>query len=126
MIKKLAMLLVGIIVLGTSAFAINLNGAGATFPYPIYLKWMSVYNQEKGVQINYQPIGSGGGVRQFMAGVVDFGATDGYMTDSEMEKAGDDVLHIPTVMGAVAVVYSLDIQGLKLDAKTPIITKVMS
>ena len=118
MIKKLAMLLVGIIVLGTSAFAINLNGAGATFPYPIYLKWMSVYNQEKGVQINYQPIGSGGGVRQFMAGVVDFGATDGYMTDSEMEKAGDDVLHIPTVMGAVAVVYSLDIQGLKLDAKT--------
>jgi phosphate transport system substrate-binding protein len=98
--------------------ALTLNGAGATFPYPIYSKWFSVYKQAKDVQINYAPIGSGGGIRQFQAGVVDFGASDAPMTDAEIDKAGGDVLHIPTVAGAVAIVYNAGFEGLKLDGET--------
>ena len=100
--KKLLVLLLGLSLLAGSALALTLNGAGATFPYPIYSKWFSDYQKETGVQINYAPIGSGGGIRQFTAGVVDFGASDAPMTNSEIAKAGGDVLHIPTVAGAVA------------------------
>jgi phosphate transport system substrate-binding protein len=116
--KKLTLFLLGLCFLAGSAFAVTLNGAGATFPYPIYSKWMSVYQQEKGVQVNYAPIGSGGGIRQFTAGVVDFGASDAPMTGDEIKKAGGDVLHIPTVAGAVAVVYNTGFSGLKLDGDT--------
>ncbi len=86
---------------------ITLNGAGATFPFPLYSKWSQVYAAEKGVQINYQSIGSGGGIRQFIAKTVDFGASDGPMTDEQIAQAGGRVLHIPMVAGAVVPVYNV-------------------
>ncbi|MCX7984525.1 MAG: phosphate ABC transporter substrate-binding protein PstS [Bacteroidetes bacterium] len=90
---------------------LQLNGAGATFPYVIYSKWFDVYKQKTGIQINYQSIGSGGGIRQIIEGTVDFGGTDGPMTDQQLEdvkqKQGTGVFHIPMVMGAVVVTYNL-------------------
>jgi phosphate transport system substrate-binding protein len=86
----------------------DLTGAGATFPYPLYSKWFSSYANKTGVKINYQSIGSGGGIRQLSEQTVDFGATDAPMTDAELAKAkGGPVMHIPTVLGAVAVTYNL-------------------
>ena len=79
----------------------RLTGAGATFPNPIYTKWFDAYAQETGVRINYQSIGSGGGIRQFTEGTVDFGATDGPMTDEQIAAVQGNVLHVPTVLGAV-------------------------
>ena len=91
-----------------SAGAQKLNGAGATFPNPIYSKWFSEYSaQHPGVQINYQPIGSGGGIRQVTAGTVDFGATDSPMTDAQLKESKIKVQHIPTVLGAVVPIYNL-------------------
>jgi phosphate transport system substrate-binding protein len=89
-----------------------INGAGATFPYPIYSKWFNEYAKlHSGVQINYQSIGSGGGIKQVTEGTVDFGATDGPMNDEQMQdfqkKRGTGVLHFPTVLGAVAVTYNI-------------------
>lgn len=92
---------------GAAAQTVTLNGAGATFPFPLYSKWSQVYAEEKGVQINYQSIGSGGGIRQFIAKTVDFGASDGPMTDEQIAQAGGRVLHIPMVAGAVVPVYNL-------------------
>ena len=90
------------------ASAQNINGAGATFPYPIYSKWFSEYSQPiPDVKINYQPIGSGGGIRQVSDGMVDFGATDGPMTDEQIAGAKVKTQHIPTVLGAVVPVYNL-------------------
>lgn len=91
----------------SGAQAITLNGAGATFPFPLYSKWSQVYAAEKSVQINYQSIGSGGGIRQFMEKTVDFGATDGPMSDEQIAQAGGRVLHIPMVAGAVVPVYNV-------------------
>lgn len=91
----------------TGAQGITINGAGATFPFPLYSKWSQVYAAEKGVQINYQSIGSGGGIRQFMEKTVDFGATDGPMSDEQIAQAGGKVLHIPMVAGAVVLVYNV-------------------
>jgi phosphate transport system substrate-binding protein len=91
----------------------DLTGAGATFPNPIYSKWFDAYYREKGVRINYQSIGSGGGIRQFTEGTVDFGATDGPMTDQQIAAVQGDVLHIPTVLGAVVVTYNLPALGAK-------------
>src|SRR6202166_2149322 len=86
----------------------TLNGAGATFPYPIYSKWFSEYNKlHPDVQINYQSIGSGGGIRQVLNGTVDFGASDGPMTDEQLKQAKTKILHIPTVMGAVVPAYNI-------------------
>lgn len=86
----------------------DLTGAGATFPFPIYSKWFSDYAAKTGVKINYQPIGSGGGIRQLSEETVDFGASDAPMTDEEMGKAkGGAVLHFPTVLGAVVMTYNL-------------------
>ena len=116
--KKLFALALGVTLFAGSAFALTLNGAGATFPYPLYSKWFSVYQQQKGIQVNYAPIGSGGGIRQFSAGVVDFGGTDAPMSDVELAQAGGNVLHIPAVAGSVAVVYNAGITGLKLDGDT--------
>jgi phosphate transport system substrate-binding protein len=84
-----------------------LTGAGATFPNPLYTKWFDVYAREKGVRINYQPIGSGGGIRQFTEGTVDFGATDGPMNDAQIAAVNGNVVHVPTVLGAVVVTYNL-------------------
>ena len=87
----------------------NLNGAGATFPNPIYQKWFSEYhNAHKDVQINYQSIGSGGGIQQLTSGTVDFGASDGPMTDDQLSKVSGKVLHIPTVLGAVVPMYNIN------------------
>jgi len=91
-----------------SAQSVDLTGAGATFPYPIYSKWFSDYAQATGVKINYQSIGSGGGIRQLSEQTVDFGASDGPMTDQELAQAkGGAVLHFPTVMGAVVITYNV-------------------
>ena len=91
-----------------SACAQNINGAGATFPNPIYSRWFSEYNQlHPNVKINYQSIGSGGGIRQVSEGTVDFGATDGPMNDQQIHDAKVKTMHIPTVLGAVVPVYSL-------------------
>jgi phosphate transport system substrate-binding protein len=85
-----------------------LNGAGATFPYPIYSKWFDVYNKQKpNIQINYQSVGSGAGIRQVLSGTVDFGATDGPMTDEQLAQAKDGVLHFPTVLGSVVPTYNI-------------------
>ena len=91
-----------------TAGAQDLTGAGATFPYPIYSKWFSDYATKTGVKINYQSIGSGGGIRQLSEQTVDFGATDAPMSDADLAKAkGGPVLHIPTVLGAVVVTYNV-------------------
>ncbi len=90
------------------ATAQNINGAGATFPYPIYSKWFSEYSEaHPNVKINYQSIGSGGGIRQVSEGTVDFGATDSPMTDEAINGAKVKTMHIPTVLGAVVPVYNL-------------------
>jgi phosphate transport system substrate-binding protein len=90
------------------ATAQNINAAGATFPEPIYTKWFSEYAQaHSGVHINYQPIGSGGGIRQVSDGTIDFGASDGPMTDQQLGEAKVKVMHIPTVLGAVVPIYNL-------------------
>src|SRR5436853_5689243 len=85
-----------------------MNGAGATFPYPIYSKWFDEYTRvDQGARFNYQSIGSGGGIRQITARTVDFGASDGPMTDDQLGKAPGNLLHIPTVLGAVVATYNL-------------------
>jgi len=90
------------------AAQVQLNGAGATFPNIIYQDWMLTYNQtHPDVKLNYQSIGSGGGIRQFSDGTVDFGATDAPMGDSAIAAIQGNVLHIPTVMGAVVIIYNL-------------------
>lgn len=85
-----------------------INGGGATFPYPLYSRWMSDYTAQHDVAIDYQSIGSGGGIRQFSEKILDFGASDGPMSDEEMSRAlGGEVMHIPTVLGAVAIAYNI-------------------
>ena len=84
------------------------NAAGATFPYPIYSKWFDVYhNDHPNIHINYQSIGSGGGIRQLLAGTVDFGASDGPMSDEQLAQAKFKILHFPTVLGAVIPTYNI-------------------
>ncbi len=100
-----------------SSGSVDLTGAGATFPYPLYNKWFSDYAGKTGVRINYQSIGSGGGIRQLSEGTVDFGASDSPMSEAELAKAkGGPVLHVPTVLGAVVATYNLAgvTQSLKL------------
>src|SRR5512137_1001668 len=114
--KKLA-LAAGLALLGTTALAADpvlVTGAGATFPYPLYSKWFSDYNKlHPDIRFNYQSIGSGGGIQQFTAGTVDFGASDAPMSPEEQARAPDAV-HIPTVLGAVVVTYNAPIAGLRL------------
>jgi len=86
----------------------KLNGAGATFPYPMYSKWFNEYhNQHPDIEINYQSIGSGGGIRQVTAGTVDFGASDGPMTDEQLASVKFKILHLPTVLGSVVPAYNI-------------------
>jgi len=102
------LLVLAIAVAAQPAGTILLNAAGATFPYPIYSKWFDVYHQkDPNVQINYQSIGSGGGIRQLLAGTVDFGASDGPMSDDQLKEAKFKILHFPTVLGAVIPVYNV-------------------
>lgn len=100
------------------AGAVDLNGAGATFPYPIYSKWFFEFNKETKNQINYQSIGSGGGIRQVTEGTVDFGASDAPMTDEQIAAVKGGIIHLPTVMGAVAVAYNVPgLKSLKLSSE---------
>jgi phosphate transport system substrate-binding protein len=116
--------LVGLaIALGLSANAsaqMMINGAGATFPYPIYSKWFDEYTKvDPSVRFNYQSIGSGGGQKQILAQTVDFGASDGPMSDENLAKAPGKLLHIPTVAGAVVMSYNLSGNpALKFDGET--------
>src|SRR3954447_17774703 len=100
----------------------SINGAGATFPAPVYQEWGARLKDSDGITVNYQPIGSGGGIAQFTSGTVDFGATDSAMKDEEVtaaEKKGTPV-HVPTVFGAVTASYNVQgvDKGLKLDGPT--------
>src|SRR5947207_3541021 len=107
--RKLVLLLVCAILALPAAGQTTLNGAGATFPNPMYSKWFSEYHKvHSDVQVNYQPIGSGGGIRQVTAGTVDFGASDMPMTDKQLQDAkGLHILNIPTVLGAVVPAYNV-------------------
>jgi len=106
---KKTLFAVVLLVMGLSAAqAQKLTGAGATFPYPIYSKWFSEYAAaHPGVEINYQPIGSGGGIRQVTAGLVDFGATDAPATDEQLASSKTKLTHIPTVLGAVVPIFNV-------------------
>jgi len=105
---RIALLLAGLALALPVMGQTTLNGAGATFPYPIYSKWFSEYNKlHPEVQINYQSIGSGGGIRQVLNGTVDFGASDGPMSDEQLAQSKTKILHIPTVMGAVVPAYNV-------------------
>jgi phosphate transport system substrate-binding protein len=120
--NKIKLILFGLIILISSVTSaqMKLNGAGATFPYVIYSKWFDVYHQKTGIEFNYQSIGSGGGIKQVIEGTVDFGASDAPMSDEQIkqfkDKQGSEILHFPTVMGAVVVTYNLPGvgKGLKL------------
>jgi phosphate transport system substrate-binding protein len=113
--KRTALLFSAALALGALVLADNpllINGAGATFPNPIYSKWFDVYQQKNGgVHFNYQSVGSGAGIRQVTEGTVDFGATDGPMTDEQLkayqDKRGSAILHFPTVLGAVVPTYNV-------------------
>jgi len=115
---KISLLLSAVLVGVTgaaSAASVTLNAAGATFPYPVYSKWFDEYKKvNPDVEINYQAIGSGGGIRQVTEGTVDFGASDGPMTDEQLSKVKGKLLHIPTVLGADVPVYNIEgVSGLK-------------
>ncbi len=102
-----------------------INGAGATFPYPIYSKWFDVASKNQpGIQFNYQSIGSGGGIRMLTQKIVDFGASDAPMTDEQISKLPGKVLHFPTVMGAVVVAYNLPQVKEKLRLTGPVIADI--
>src|SRR5436309_14516728 len=134
--KLLALVAIGVLALGAAACGSSnkksssnvadsggsLNGAGATFPEPVYDEWAARFKDQSGTTVNYQGIGSGGGVAQFTAGTVDFGASDAAMTDDEVKAASKKgvPVHIPTVFGAVTVSYNLSgvKKGLKLDGPT--------
>jgi phosphate transport system substrate-binding protein len=109
-VKVLALLtvLLSVATLAVAQKQVLLNAAGATFPYPMYSKWFDVYRQaHPGVQINYQSIGSGGGIRQLIDKTVDFGASDGPMSDEQLKQASVPILHFPTVMGADVPSYNV-------------------
>jgi phosphate transport system substrate-binding protein len=104
----LASLFAVILISSAQAETVLINGAGATFPYPIYSKWFSEFHKTDGTtEINYQSIGSGGGIRQLLDKTIDFGASDAPMTDEQLAKANPAIIHIPTVMGAVVITYNL-------------------
>ena len=106
--KKILVAVALLVVAMSTAQAQKLTGAGATFPYPIYSKWFSEYSAaHPGVEINYQSIGSGGGIRQMTAGLVDFGATDAPATDEQLAPSKSKLIHIPTVLGAVVPIFNI-------------------
>src|ERR1700738_1746539 len=106
--RKIVLLLVCVLLAMPVVGQTTLNGAGATFPNPMYSKWFSEYHKiHRDVQVNYQSIGSGGGIRQVTAGTVDFGASDGPMTDQQLKEAKFRILHLPTVLGSVVPAYNI-------------------
>src|SRR5450631_1559675 len=116
--KKIWALVIAMAMMTSLAFAdaVLINGAGATFPYPIYSKWFDEYSKvNAGVLFNYQSIGSGGGIKQITAKTVDFGASDGPMNQEQLTAAPGRIYHIPTVMGAVVVTFN--VSGIKTGLK---------
>jgi phosphate transport system substrate-binding protein len=108
LLVMIALALLGLPGLALASNAVLVNAAGATFPYPIYSKWFDEYhNMHPDIQINYQSVGSGAGIRQLLAGTVDFGATDGPMTDEQLAQSKTPILHFPTVLGAVVPTYNI-------------------
>src|SRR5213595_3520648 len=106
--KTIYAALIALLATALSAQKVQINGAGATFPNPIYSKWFAEYNKlHPEIRINYQPIGSGGGIQQITNQTVFFGATDGPMTDEQLKMASGPILHLPTVLGAVVPVYNI-------------------
>ncbi len=96
--------------LPAASFAdVILTGAGATFPYPLYKKWFDAYQAESDVRFAYRQLGSGGGIKQLMERTVAFGATDAFLSDQEEQQAASRILHIPTCVGAVAIIYNLPV-----------------
>jgi phosphate transport system substrate-binding protein len=109
----------------SSSGSVDLTGAGATFPYPLYSKWFDEYAKLTGVKMNYQSIGSGGGIRQLSEGTVDFGASDSPMSDAELAKAKfGPILHIPTVLGAVVITYNIASLSAPLDLTPQVIADI--
>jgi len=128
--KRLQVLLIALACVLMSHIAVEgqmlINGAGATFPYPLYSKWFDEYARvDPSVRFNYQSIGSGGGQKQIMAETVDFGASDGPMSDDNLSKAPGKILHLPTVAGAVVVIYNLP-GGLKLKLDGPVLAEIFT
>jgi len=122
MLKKISLLVAACLMVTASlaGAATLVNGAGATFPYPLYSKWFSEYAKiDTSVKFNYQSIGSGGGIKQITSETVDFGASDKYLSDKELSAAPGKLLHIPTVMGAVVITYNIPgvPKGLKLNSE---------
>lgn len=116
MIRSLKLMFCAAMLVTLASAQTVINGAGATFPYPMYSKWFNEYHKQKpDAQINYQSIGSGGGIRQVLAQTVEFGASDGPMTDDQLAKAKVKLLHIPTVLGSVVPAYN--VPGVKQEIK---------
>ncbi|MBL7997215.1 MAG: phosphate ABC transporter substrate-binding protein PstS [Candidatus Kapabacteria bacterium] len=113
-----------------AAAQLQINGAGATFPYVLYSKWFEVYKNKTGIQFNYQSIGSGGGIKQITEGTVDFGASDGAMTDEQIatakSKQGRDILHIPMTLGAVVLTFNVPGVTTKLKLKPAVIPDIFA
>jgi phosphate transport system substrate-binding protein len=124
-ILALAALAAMVAIPATWAAAVQIDGAGATFPYPIYSKWFSEYNKiHPDVQINYQSIGSGGGIRQLTSQTVFFGASDGPMTNEQLQAAPGKVLHFPTVLGGVVPVYNIPDVDAELKFSGPVLADI--
>jgi phosphate transport system substrate-binding protein len=104
----LAVMAFGVVSCSSGKNVSKVNGAGASFPYPLYSKMFHEYYKKKNIQVNYQSIGSGGGIRQLKNETVDFGASDAYLSDKSLEEFGRDVLHVPTCLGAVVLSYNLE------------------
>ena len=123
--RLLAVLTLAVCASAASAQNVRIDGAGATFPYPIYSKWFSEYhNVHPNVEINYQSIGSGGGIRQLSSGTVFFGASDGPMTNEQIQAAGFRILHLPTVLGGVVPVYNVPGVSAQLKFTGPVIADI--
>jgi len=118
-------LMVGALGAALSAQKVQITGAGATFPFPIYSKWFSEYNKKNpNVEINYQSLGSGAGIRQLSSQTVFFGATDGPMTDEQLQAAGGPILHFPTVLGGVVPVYNIPGVNAELKFTGPVLASI--
>lgn len=117
--KRLALIILAALFSYAAGASTLINGAGATFPYPLYSKWFSEYKKlNPAVEINYQSIGSGGGIRQLLDKTVDFGASDAPMTDEQLAKSSVPIFHIPTVLGAVVLTYNVaGLNDLKLTSE---------
>jgi len=123
--KKLFLAALVLLATAASAQTLKINGAGATFPNPIYTKWFDQYhNMHPNVEINYQSIGSGGGIRQLSAGTVFFGASDGPMTNDQITAAGFRIMHFPTVLGGVVPVYNVPEISAELKFTGPVLADI--